>query len=93
MVLAALGAIPALTARTARADGDAVTGANGCHPVADSIDDACHFVAQHHRLLHANRPKAAVMIVVQVGTTDAPCLDPDAHLVFPKRRHIARLDP
>jgi hypothetical protein len=71
MVLQALLTVLAESTRPARADRDACANRHIGDGRTRAGYDARHLVAEHHRLLDAHGPEAAVIEVMQIGTADA----------------------
>ena len=80
VVLQAHLAEAAQAAWLAGADRDTVAGGEAGHLGAGGFDDAGDFMAEHHRLFHANGAEAAMLVVVQVGAADAAAANADAQL-------------
>ena len=61
-------------------------------PSPERADGARHLMAEDHRLAHADRAEAAVVVVVQIGAADAAGLDGDLDLSRPGSLRLALLD-
>ena len=92
LVLLALEAILAAIAGPARRDRYPVSDGETGDALAQRTDGARHLVPEDHRLAHADRPEAAVVVVVQIGATDAASLDGDLDLSGPRSLRLALLD-
>ena len=75
--------------------GETATRSPTARPETPSPSDrigAGHLVAEDHRLAHADRAEAAVVVVVQIGAADAAGLDGDLDLSGPGSLRLALLD-
>src|ERR1700694_5266577 len=93
LVLPPFQAIAALVARDTWVDRDAVADFHPPSLGAHGFDDARNLMTQDHRLPPAHRPEASVVIIMQVGATDAT--EPDAHsdVMGADRRRRRLFDP
>ena len=54
-------------------------------------DFTCNFMPQNHWFTQFDRPKPTVIVIMQVGPTNAPRFQSDRHLPGPRRLSVARL--
>ena len=49
-------------------------------------------MAKDHRFFEANCAKASVIVIVEIGTANAPCLHSDQYLSRSRRGHLGVFD-
>jgi hypothetical protein len=87
----ALDAVAAMTAGVARIHRDPISDADPRHVFTHFDDGSGHLVAEDHRLLEANRAKAAVLVIVEVGPADPASGQTHLDLAWARwvgRRHV-----
>ncbi|MNN99476.1 hypothetical protein D3C81_2191270 [compost metagenome] len=80
MVLHALEAILTSIARPARRDSHLIANSQTTHTIPQSCDGSRHFMTEYHRFAQANGTDTAMVIIVEVGTTNPTCLNGNLNL-------------
>jgi hypothetical protein len=91
VVVHALLAKAAHTARPRRRNRNALANAHAVDLAAHGFDHARDLVPQHHGLFDPHRAEAAVLEVMQVGATDAAKSHPDPQLLRAQALGIQRI--
>jgi hypothetical protein len=90
----ALDAVAAVAARVTRVDCDVVADLDSRHIGSDFHDGSGDLVTQDHRFLEPDRAEPAVLVVMQIGSTDSACRQRDLDLASTRTgRRCERFDP
>ena len=93
LVLLALQAKFAMVAGPARRYGNPVANGETGDTLSQSLDGTGHLMAEDHRLPHAHRAEAAVIVIMQVGAADATRFDSNLDLPRAGLLGLPFLDP
>ncbi len=91
-MLAPLPAILAAAAGMRRRDRDPVAGLHSRHAGPYGLDDAGRLVPRNQRLAHDEAAVAALEVIVEIGSADASCAEPQQHLARSGRRRVGGFD-